>query len=368
MTRLLRAAALPPLLLGALAVSGCEAIVGQAKATGAIPEILIVADSTTWAGPVGEALRAELAQPISTLPGNQGAFRLRHQPLDRALYEAIQQQRNVVFAAPIDERSTVGEFIRARIPDGSEEAIRSGRAVGVNVRPDLWARDQIVVLATAASDSALAEAVLERGPELREAFNELARRNTIEDMFAKARQTDVEDALLREQGWAVNVQHDYVEVQDTTATAAGRTGHFTRFRRVLSTTWRDFFVFTQDGVSDLPSEAELNRLTDDLLETFARGSYDSSYVQIDTRRPLESDTTTLAGRPALETRGIWYMTDDLMGGPFVRYAFVDPATDRLYVYYGMVFAPDREYDKREFLRQMEAIAYTFRTRADAPSS
>jgi len=48
-----------------------------------------------------------------------------------------------------------------------------------------------------------------------------------------------------------------------------------------------------------------------------------------------------------------------MGGPFVNYTFYDETSGRLYMIDGMIFAPG--YDKREFLRQMEAIAHTFRT-------
>ncbi|MXX58593.1 MAG: DUF4837 family protein [Rhodothermaceae bacterium] len=47
------------------------------------------------------------------------------------------------------------------------------------------------------------------------------------------------------------------------------------------------------------------------------------------------------------------------GGTFVSYAFYDEPTRRLYLIDGMVFAPN--YSKREFVRQMEVIAYTFRT-------
>jgi hypothetical protein len=52
-----------------------------------------------------------------------------------------------------------------------------------------------------------------------------------------------------------------------------------------------------------------------------------------------------------------------MGGPFVMYTFYDQATGRIYMIDGMVFAPG--FDKREFLRQLEVIAHTFRTRRDA---
>ena len=352
------------LVAGFGVLAGCESVAGQAAARGDTEEVTVVTDSATWAGPVGEAIRAELARPIATLPGNQGAFKLNFQPLTNRFFDQLKLRRAVVFAAPVDAEGPIGDFIRARIGEGGIERVRSGTVTAFNVRPDLWAGGQLVVVATAASEEALAREFLQRGPELRAAFGELARENTTREMFARLRQEDLEQDLLDAHGFRVQVQHDYVQVQDTTATAAGLDGPFVRYRRVLSDTWRDFFVFAADGVSEVPPPAELDRITNDLLETFARGSLDSSYVQVDDQRPITRGAAEIAGRPARETRGFWYMTNDIMGGSFVRYAFVDEATDRLYVYYGMTFAPDRRLDKRKFLRQMEAVAYTFRTRAD----
>jgi hypothetical protein len=344
---------------------GCEAVAsGPGRARGEAEEVTVVTDSATWAGPVGDAIRAELARPIATLPSSQGAFRLRFQPLNERLFDQMKRLPNLVFAAPIDTEGPVGEFLRARVGEGNLEAVRSGDAAALNVRPDLWFEDQLVVVATAADDEALALEFLQRGGELRDAFNDLARERTTSEMFARLRQTELEDELLAAHDFRVQIQHDYVPVQDTTASVLGREGDFVRYRRVLSDTWRDFFVYAEDGVETLPTQDELDQLTDALLEEFARGSEDSSFVQIDDQRPITRDTTALAGRTALETRGLWYMTNDVMGGAFVRYAFVDEATDRLYLYYGMTFAPSRRLDKRKFLRQMEAVAYTFRTRAD----
>lgn len=347
------------------ALAGCEAVAsGPAKARGDAEEILVVTDSATWAGPVGDAIRAELAQPIPTIPSSQGAFRLRHQTLDPRLFDNMKMLPNVVFAAPIDAPGPIGDFIRARVGEENIGAIRQGDAAALNIRPDLWARDQLVVIATAADETALAEQFRQSGDRLRDAFNDLARERTSDEMFARLRQTDLEDELLAAHDFRVQIQHDYVQVQDTTAQAAGRTGDFVRYRRVLADTWRDFFVFIVDGVEQVPPEDELDQITNELLEEFARGSEDSSYVQIDDQRPIETDTVEIAGRPAVETRGLWYMVGDVMGGAFIRHAFVDEATDRLYVYYGMTFAPSRQLDKRKFLRQMEALGYTFRTRAD----
>ncbi len=357
------------LALVAVALAGCETFeTPRAIARGETEEVLVATDSATWAGPVGEALRAELGKPVLTLPSGQGAFKLRRVDLNSRSFTTLKLAPQIVFAAPIDAPGEIGDFLRSRVGEGNLDAVRSGQAAAVNLRPDLWADGQLVAVATAASDTALARQILQSGPELRAAYGQLARERTADQMFSRLRQTDLEDEMLAQHGFQVGVQHDFVKVQDTTVTVAGRTGAFVRYRRVLSGTWRDFFVFAEDGVERLPSEAELDRLTDALLEEFARGSEDSSYVQMDDQRPTTTDTVTVAGRPALETRGLWYMTNDVMGGAYIREAFVDPATDRLYVYYGMTFAPDRTLDKRKFLRQMEAIAHTFQTRADVAAA
>ncbi len=352
-------------LLASVLLSACETgLTGPARATGDAEEILVLTDSTTWDGPVGDAIREELAAPIPTLPGNQGAFKLVFQPLNPRLLNQYKLRPNLVFAAPVDAPGPIGEFLRARVGEGNLGAIREGRATGVTLREDLWASAQRVVIATAADDSTLAHAIIQRGDELRASFNDLARERTTREMFARLRQEDLEQELLDAHDFRVQIQHDYVKVQDTTATVAGRTGTFVRYRRVLTDTWRDFFVFKQDGVASLPSRDELDAITNGLLEQFARGSFDSSYVELDATRPLAADSVEIGPRTALETRGFWRMTQDVMGGSYVRYALVDPETDTLYLYYGMIFAPDRRLDRRKLLRQMEAIGYTLRTRGD----
>lgn len=349
---------------------GCsdQPLVGLPTATGPAPEVLIVSDSTTWNGIVGDAVREVIAQPIPTLPNQQAFLRPRFQQLEPNLLATIRKTKNVLFIAPIDVETPIGDYLRARIPEGQQDALTSGRSVAVTVREDLWANGQVVVTATAATDSLLAQAILERADSLRSVYDANALEWTLTDMFDRAQQTEIEAELMATNGWTVNIQHDYLKVQDTTVTADGRTGEFVRFRRVVPETWRDFFVFAQDGVSEVPSTAEIDALTDDLLATFARGEIDSSFVQLDPRRPVRQDTVQINGRTARETRGLWRMINYPMGGAYIRYAFVDEATDRLFVYYGMVFSPVPRYDKREFLRQMEAIATTFRTQADEPQA
>lgn len=59
---------------------------------------------------------------------------------------------------------------------------------------------------------------------------------------------------------------------------------------------------------------------------------------------------------ALETRGLWYMENDGMGGPFVSHSRVDTTRNMVIVVEGFVFAPEKM--KRGLIRRLEGSLYT----------
>lgn len=329
-------------------------------------DILVVTDSVTFEGPVGDALRQTIGRSVAP-PLSVADFSLLRRELTGPGYPVLQRSRNVIFTAVLDgdaDTTAIERFLTARIDSSGLRLIREGRGAFVVPRQDVWAQGQVVVLAAAGSDSLLADALRQHADTLRTLFTALTEAQLRADMFARARQTAVEDTLLSRHGFAVHVQHDYFVAQDTTAAPAGLPGRFLRLRRVLSDTWRDLWVYYEDA----PPPAHLDSLyveqvTDAAMEAFLRGATDSSYVEVDRIRPVRSDSIAVAGRPARRTRGLWRMREDLMGGPFVRYSFYEPGQRRLYVVYGMVFAPQHRFrgDKREFLRQLEVTTQTFRT-------
>ncbi|MDX1418641.1 MAG: DUF4837 family protein [Rubricoccaceae bacterium] len=358
---------LRPLLLplaAALTLAACDAPVERRlpNAIGEAGEILVVTDSATWAGPAGVALRETLGRSIAP-PLDIADFSLRRRDLTGTSFPFLRSARHLIFAAPLDDTSAVARFLEARMDSAGVRVVRAGGGTFVAPRRDVWASDQAVILAAAGSDSLLAGALRQSADTLRALFTDLTMAQVQDDMFERGRQTRLEDELLAAHGFAVNVQHDYFVSQDTTAAPAGLPGHYVRLRRVLSDTWRDLWVYYEEAPSETLDPAYVETVTDQLLETFVRGAYDSSYVQLDRLRPLRVDTTRLGDRAAQQTRGLWTMTEDFMGGPFVRYSFYDDAQSRLYVVFGMVYAPQHRFrgNKREFLRQLEVVARTFRT-------
>ncbi|NBB74532.1 MAG: DUF4837 family protein [Bacteroidetes bacterium] len=364
---------LPALLAGVvllMGLTGCGDTDYRPLATGPEGQVTVVMDSTRWNGTVGEAVRANIAPYLSTLPAPERAFDLRQISLtSERVFDNVKTQKNVVFIAPLSDSTREASFMRTRLSREAEEAVRSGQTAVV-AKPDLWRRQQRIFFVTAASPQGIIDALQSEGRRIRDSFHDITLVRMQDEMFEKERQRALEDSLLQQHGFAVNVQHDYQIAIDTTSEDRG----FVWLRRILSDTRRGLFVYYEDNVDPSQLSPEWVYATrDSLTKRYLQGNV-GGFVKIDYRRPLNTRNRDFLGRYAFITRGLWYMVGENEngelfqyggGGPFVNYAFYDQEQDRVYMIDGMVFAPG--YDKRSFLRQMEVIAQTFRTRTGSAS-
>ena len=354
-------------LLTGVLISGCETLEYRPNAVGREGEIIVVTDSATWNGDLGEAIRRNVSPYLGTLPAPEREFVLRHRTLvTQTELDFIQKQKNVLVISPLDSESSEADYLLSRLDEQAKSAIMSGESSVIS-RRDLWRSSQQVVYVFGNSEQSLIDLLEDRGEDIRYAFNEITRERLTLDMFEKGRQPEMEQTLMGKHGFAINAQHDYFSAVDTT--------DFVWWRRVITqNSWRSLFVYYIDDFNPQNLNPEwIYEARQRLTETHIRGTLDG-FVAIDFRRELISENIDFKGRFAYETRGLWHMIgrdpeggllEYGMGGPFLNYTFYDDESGRLYMIDGMVFAPG--YDKREFLRQMEVIAHTFRTKADVAS-
>jgi hypothetical protein len=364
-------------LLGALVLSFLLTACGgdfRPYAVGPEGEVTVVIDSTHWNGAVGEALRTNIGPYVETLPVAERYFQFRQFDLNQAIFDEVKKRKNVVIIAPLSDSTNEANFLRRRLSEDARQAVMNGQ-VAVVPKPDLWRRSQRVYFITARSAEALVNALQDRGQDVRQTFKRVTLDRMQQEMFEKARQQNLEDTLMRDHNFAVNVQHDYqIALQETTDSTG-----FVWLRRVLTDTWRNLIVYyIEDASASRISPEWIYTTRDSLTRKYVRGNV-AGFMRIDYRRPLTAQQTSFEDRYAYEVRGLWHMVahkDSLDvdspnrtflemggGGPFLTYAFYDQASDRIYMVDGAVFAPG--YDKLPFIRQMEVIAKTFRTRQEA---
>jgi hypothetical protein len=352
-------------------LSGCDGDY-RPRAIGKEGEVTVVMDSSLWTGPVGDSFRTTVTPWLETLPQPERTFELRHLELssERA-YESIQDLKNVVIAAPLSDSTNEANFLRRRLSDEARQAIKNGQSAIVD-KPNLWRRSQRVFFVTAATPEDLATVIEEQGQEMKRSFEEITLRRMKREMYDDARQYALEDSLMKRHGFAVNMQHDFQIAVDTTTESDG----FVWLRRILAQTRREFFVYYKENASPSQLTPEWIYAThDSLTREHFRGNV-RGFVRIDYRRTLETAQTTVLDRYGYTTRGLWHFVmpaeeeGEFMGlaggGPFLAYAFYDRPSDRLYLLHGSVFAPD--FDKLRFIRQMEVMANTFRTKPEAARS
>jgi hypothetical protein len=343
------------------------------RAIGKEGEVTVVMDSSHWTGTVGDTFRQSVAPWVETLPQPERYFAVRHLELSsERTYESIQDLKNVVIVAPLSDTTNEADFLRRRLSDEARTAILDGQTAVVG-KPNLWRRSQRVFFVTAADSSGLTEALKQEGGTIKSTFKDITLQRMKREMYDDARQFAVEDTLLQRHGFAVHVQHDFQIAIDTTTASSG----FVWLRRILPQTRREFFVYYEEDASpDQISPEWIYATHDSLTRRHMRGNV-AGFVRIDDRRPLHTEQISVLDRYGYETRGLWRMVKPADGassefigvgggGPFLAYTFYDQSTDRVYLLHGSVFAPG--FDKLQFLRQMDVMANTFRTRNARSSS
>lgn len=322
------------------------------QSIGAVDEIYVVMDSTDWNSETAMAIRETFGRQIETVPTPENAYTLTFRDFrTNDQLDQLQEYKNVIFAAPLGEEHNVSQFIGAILSDEIKQRVRDDESFAFPLT-DRWVRDQWTLLLTSTSDEALAEKI--RNSEESLVNNVMVREfdRRTQNIYRRGEQVAIADSLWEDHGWKVRMQHDYIQVIDTTDAVM--------FRRYLPDNNRWMWAWWQNDVSnpDFIDADWINAKRDSLMEHLVQGEREGSYVTTDYRRPLETREFETDNRLiGYETKGLWRMTNDFMGGPFVHFTYYDPMTDRLFMVEYAQFAPS--VNKRRFVRQFQAMGRTF---------
>lgn len=113
--------------------------------------------------------------------------------------------------------------------------------------------------------------------------------------------------------------------------------------------------FLGDGMFN---EEKIIELRDKISKENIPGPTRGSYMGTETRYPLTRKTVSINGQPAIETRGLWRLFNDFMGGSFINYCFFDQKNNQFIMIDCFVYSPNQ--NKRDELMQLESIVYSLK--------
>lgn len=105
-------------------------------------------------------------------------------------------------------------------------------------------------------------------------------------------------------------------------------------------------------------EEKIIELRDKIAKEHIQGPTRGSYMGTEIRFPYTRKAVNINGQVAIETRGLWRLFNDFMGGPFINYCFLDKKNNQFVMIDCFVYAPNQ--NKRDELMQLESIVYSLK--------
>ncbi len=297
------------------------------NSSGKSSEMLVVIDRQHWDGTIGEGIRVFFGQDMDGLPQPEPLFNF-YTISEPDFSSLFQSHRNI--------------FIASIRPEHTTPYIETKR--------DLWARPQRVIKINAGSDTAF----LRLFNDHKNAFLRLyeqAERERIQRAYRSVSDHRVRNQVVENFGFSLVIPSGYF--------VAKKHPDFMWIRRETLEISQAILIYSFDykDTTDF-NMSNILSMRNIFTQRHVPGTFDGTYMTVagDFIWPV-SQRIDFNGRFAVETRGLWEVKGDFMGGPFINYAFVDESGSRIIVLDGYVYAPrDR---KRDLVRQLEAILYTY---------
>ncbi|NLA15084.1 MAG: DUF4837 family protein [Bacteroidales bacterium] len=294
--------------------------------SGKTGEVIVVMNKNLWEATPGQSLRTVLAVEYPFLPQREPLFSLFNIQ-ENAFSSIFQVHRNIIIC-------NVN-------PDLQETKMI--------IQKDIWAAPQIVITLSGPSGEAMSEYIDDQSDLLKNAI-EQAERNRVIRNSKRYEEVSIRQQVLKSIGGSPYFPTGYKIKKQTTnfIWVAYETTYTTQGVFIYSYPYRSEEDLTLPRII-----AERNRK----LEKEVPGPLDNTYMTTNTLIEPSLRWVNFNKREFVEIRGLWDVKNDFMGGPFVAHCFYDRENENIIVLEAFVYAP--RYPKRDYLRQVESIIYSF---------
>ena len=292
---------------------------------GSTGEVLIVMNDYLWRGASGDSIRQYLTEPVWGMPSIEPMFILSHQ---RELSTFFRRFRNILIV------NVDADFEEARLRMRSN--VHAQNQLVFNL--DAPSADSVISIMYRSKDI-ISDHILANG---REAIIEDLRRAVAMPIVERLREKFMVDIAIP-RSYTLDVD------RENFAWVSLLRGE----QEWGILIWEEPYL----RVSQLDTDSlilRMNAMTRQHVPGPVEGSFmrnEPTFVP-DVRR-FEHD-----GIFRVQLNGLWQIQHGFMGGPYVKQTIVDTQRGRLITGLGFVFYPNR--DKRQMIRQLEAMLFTMR--------
>lgn len=294
-------------------------------------EVLVVCSQEFWDSPAGRALENALDTDIPGLPQSERSFRISR----------------------VNELSNMTKPFRNIINIDINERMYS-RAL-FKYSEDIFARPQMIMTMQAQSNAQLAEYITKNYQLIVDFFTAVEMNRQIDNL----KQRHNPNALA-----TVKEMFDCELLIPVEMNGEKRGENFVWLSDFNSVNPEilSFAVYSYPYTSvDNFSLDSYTQRRDSVMKINMPGGKPGQYIQTEPGY-VNITETSYKDRYLQIARGLWYMENDMMGGPFVSHSVVDEQNGRVIVVEAFVYAAGQK--KGRFIRKLEASLYTLKLPAD----
>jgi len=297
--------------------------------SGAAGEVVVVINKTDWDAETGVALHGALSVDEPYLAQREPMFNLVNVP-ESNFSKIFQTHRNIII---INISSDIQE------PSYTHQE-------------NIWAAPQTVVTISGASGSQIAQVIESRTEKLQETFLLAEKNRIIQNARKYENEGGIRPTVTEMFGGSPFFPRGYSQRKRS------NTNDFIWIANESTYTNQGILIYSFPYIDESSLSLEyLISQRDMMLQANVPGPSPGSYMITNSAEPLGIKKTTFNKMEYIEVRGLWDVQNDFMGGPFVCLFFPDKEKKNIIALDGFVHAP--RYEKRNYLRQLEAIIYSF---------
>ncbi|MCL2412896.1 MAG: DUF4837 family protein [Bacteroidales bacterium] len=297
----------------------------QPNSGGRTLEVLVVCSRADFEGALGDTLRVALMRPNPSLNQAEPMFTLANvAPNTFERTDMFQRMRSII------------------IINFTQENLQR-----FSVRRDVWANNQIIFQFNVPNPETFFTLFRENQELMEQAFFNREHARMI-STFRTTESVAITDRLRSTFGFRL-IAPDQFRIRTSNP-------NFVSINRETRHFGQNIMVHSYPFTANSFTQEDIIRVRNEISQRYIFGPIEGSFMTTEYRIPPISREVNLNGRYAIETRGLWRLIGDFMGGPFVNYVFFDEERNQMIMIDGFVYAPGR--GKRDLLLQLEAIAYS----------
>lgn len=289
------------------------------RATGKINTISVIIDDQLWNGEIGDSIRNKFASPVIGLPQEEPLFTINQYPV-RLMEGFMSDSRTII----VVKKDTKNKF---------------------ELKKNQYASPQNVFHISGKTNTDILEIIEKNSPKIIQIIKET---EIAENQRIISQSLINTQRITKEFNISLKIPSGYIYVLQKEK--------FVWLKKEIISGNASVLIY-QVPISSIKREpnyiSNIIKMRDSIGDLYIRGTEPETKMITEEGYAPYLFKIKLDGKETFETKGTWELKDDFMSGPFINYAIVDEAHDRILVLEGFCYSPSNE--ERDLMHELESI-------------